>query len=248
MFRSFPEEKIPLSGAPMADLVQTWYRTSALGPGSALPVLLLFSLFALPFLKGLDLFRHLLFAWIACAGAFCLMLVFRDAGAGPHHTVLIDPGPQFIVAVTLTGIGQRTPRSFRPALAAAAVGLILSNLYLLDRYYAESRQSGFSVYWTDGADELARVIQGQSLPVAFVDWGIRDVVRVETGDRVVLAGTEEPREGVLYVAHCSGYVIDQNQMADFERKTVASGLHRAELRTVSDQHGEPVFCLSQLAR
>jgi len=246
MFRSFPHEKIALTGAPMPELIETWYRASRLGPGSALPVLLLFSLFALPFLRGLDLFRHLLFAWIASAGAFCLMLLFRDAGAGPHHTVLVYPGPQFIVAATLAAIGQRTPRSLRPVLVAVGVGLVVSNLYLLERYYAEARQNGFSVFWTDGARELSRVIQAQSLPVAFLDWGIRDVVRVETGDMIVLAATEEPREGVLYVAHCSGYVIDEAQMAGFERKVVASGLHRSEVRQVSDLQNEPVFCLSLL--
>ncbi len=246
IFRSFPHEKIPIAGAPLPDLIKTWYRESRLGPGSALPVLLLFSLIARPFQKRLDVFRHLLFAWIATVGTFCLMLAFRDAGAGPHHTVLVYPGPQFIVAATLVAIGRQMPKSLRHALAAVGIVLVASNLYLLDRYYAEARQNGFSVYWTDGARELSRVIEAQSLPVAFLDWGIRDVARVETGDKIALAANEEPREGVLYVAHCGGYVIDEGQMDNFERKVVVSGLHRTEVRRVSDPHGEPVFCLSLL--
>jgi hypothetical protein len=246
MFRSFPHERIPLTGAPLADLVRTWYRDSALGPGSALPALLLLSLIALPFLKRSGLFRPLLFAWLASAGTFGLMLAFRDAGAGPHHTVLVDPAPQFIVAVTLAGLGRRMPRAFRPALAAAGALLVASNLYLLDRYYRDARQNGFSVYWTDASRELARVLQSQSLPAAFLDWGIRDVVRVETRDSIALASDEEPSKGVLYVGHCSGYVIDEARLRDFDRKAAASGLRRAEVERVSDPHGEPLFCLSQL--
>ena len=246
MFRSYPRERIPLNGAPLPDLVTSWYRGSELGPGSALPVLLLVSLFVFPFLRKLAVFRPLLVAWIASATTFGLMLVFRDAGAGPHHTVLVILGPAFIVAATLTAMGQRTPRSFRPILALAAFGLVASNVYLLSRYYAEARQNGFSVYWTDASPELAHLIEAQSLPAAFLDWGIGDVVRVESGDRIALADDGEPRQGVLYVGHCRGYVIDENRMETFERKLVASGLRWIEVAKISDQHGEPVFCAGRL--
>jgi 4-amino-4-deoxy-L-arabinose transferase-like glycosyltransferase len=247
IFRAYPREKISLNGAPPADLAATWYRSSQLGPGSALPWLLLLSLIALPFLRRSGQFRPLLFAWTACAAVFGLMLVFRDAGAGPHHTVLIDPGPQLIVAITLSAIGGIIPRRRWLACAAGAV-LIASNFYLLARYYAEGRRNGFSVYWTDGERSLTRVIRAQSLPVAFIDWGIRDVVRVESGDTVALAPDEEPREGVLYVEHCEGYVIDAAQTGSFEQKLARSNLHRTEVQRVSDPHGEPVFCLAVLGK
>ena len=176
------------------------------------------------------------------------MLVFRDAGAGPHHTALVSLAPPFIVAATLTAMGQRMPRSFRPVLVLAAFGLIVSNVYLLDRYRAEARENGFSVYWTDGSPALAHLIQAQSFPIAFLDWGIRDVVRVESADRITLADDGEVGQDVLYVGHCSGYVIDEDRMKTFDQKVAASGLRWVEVGKVSDQFGEPVFCVGRLSR
>ncbi len=247
MFRSFRGEKIALSGAPLADLIATWYRQSGLGPGSLLPWLLLLSIPALYLVRRSENFRHLLCVWFACACLFGVMLVFRNAGAGPHHTVLIDPGPQFIVAATLVSLAQLVRRPLRFVVAAAGLALVVSNLYLLDRYYSAARDNGFSVYWTAAERPLSREIQARNQPTSFLDWGIRDVVRVETADRISLA-SDEPRERVLYVGHCEDYVVDAGQTANFERKLSQSGLHRTQIARVPDQQGTSMFCLSMLGR
>lgn len=247
MFRSDAQEELQLSGAPLADLVEGWYRESRLGPGSALFLFLPLAAFALPFLKGFDVFRPLLFTWFASVGVFLMMLMFRDAGAGPHHTVLVYPGPHFVVAATLIASYRRLPRYWF-GFALAGAGLIASNLYLLDKYYIDTRQTGFSVYWTDGSAELSRSLMAQHLPAAFLDWGIRDVVRVETGDRIILAPDEEPGAEVLYVTHCEGYVIDGARIGEFDRKATAMGFRHNQTSKVSDRNGRPVFCLFKLRR
>ena len=243
VFRSFANERLARGGESLPVLVESWYRESTLGPGSALPVLLAASLLALPFVRGSNLFRPLLFAWIAGVSMFALMIGFRDAGAGPHHTVLVYPAPHFIVAATLVALCQRVPRAAGLAAAVAAV-LVLSNLYLLNRYREAGVRNGFSVYWTAASEALTNTIAERKLPAAFLDWGIRETVAAQAGDRVRYADAAVPREGVLYVSHCDGYVIDGGPMQAFEQRVRASGLELKKSGVVMDLQGVALFCMS----
>jgi 4-amino-4-deoxy-L-arabinose transferase-like glycosyltransferase len=244
MFRSSANEKIPTDGAS-ADLVLRWYRESHFGPGSALFPALLLAFLALPFLRDSALFPALLFAWVAMAVAYGAMLVFRDAGAGPHHAVLLHPAPHFIVAASAAALLERWRERRKVALVAFCALVVASNLWLLGQYARAARTNGFSVYWTDGVHNLAEVVRAQNVPVAVLDWGIRNGLSVESGDTVSFTGPA-PREQVLYVTHCDGYVIAP--VAQFPQLLAASGLHETASRVVADKKGHLLFCLFQLTR
>ncbi len=248
MFRSFPNEKIALAGSSMADVVVGWYRQSHFGPGSALLPALLLALLALPFLRTSALFPALVFSWVAAGAAYLAMLFFRDAGAGPHHTVLLDPAPQFIVAASVAALAERWRVGRSVALILLCVVVAGSNLWLLGRYWQAGRANGFSVYWTDGVQNLADVVRAQTLPVASLEWGTHNGVQIEAGDTVNFVADTSPRENVLYVTHCAGYVIDQNRAAQFESGAAAAGLHQTANRVVADKKGHLVYCLFQLAK
>ncbi len=248
MFRSSLDEKIALAGSSMADVVVGWYRESHFGPGSALLPVLALALLALPFLRGSRLFPALLFSWVAAGAAYAAMLVFRDAGAGPHHTVLLDPAPQFIVAASVAALAERRRGWRSAALILLCVVVAGSNLWLLGRYWQAGRANGFSVYWTDGVQNLANVVRAQKLPVASLEWGTHTGVQIEAGDAVNFVADTSPRENVLYVTHCEGYVIDQNRAAQFEQSAAAAGLHQTANRVVADKKGHLVYCLFQLAK
>ena len=248
MFRSSLDEKIALSGSSMADVVVGWYRESHFGPGSALLPLLALALLALPFLKKSSPFPALVFSWVAAGVAYGVMLVFRDAGAGPHHTVLLDPAPQFIVAASVAALAERWRAGRSAALIALSVVVVGSNLWLLDRYWHAGRANGFSVYWTDGVKNLANVIRAQSLPVASLEWGTRNGVQIEAGNTLNFVADTSPRENVLYVTHCEGYVLDQGRATRFEQSAAAAGLQQTANRVVADKKGHLVYCLFQLAR
>jgi hypothetical protein len=245
MFRSSLNEKVPLNGAP-ADLVLRWYRESHFGPGSALLPALLLSLLALPFLRRWQSFPSLLFSWVAMAAAYSAMFVFRDAGAGPHHAVLLDPAPHFIVAATVAALCERRPGGRRAALTAFCAVIVASNIWLLGRYAHAAHANGFSVYWTDGVKNLAQVVGAQSLPVAVLDWGIHNGLQVESRDTVAFVADPAPRENVLYVTHCDGYVI--LPVVQFPQLLAASGLHKTASHVVADKKGHLVFCLFQLIK
>ena len=248
MFRSTFAEKIPLIGAPIGELVVRWYRESHFGPGSALLPALVLALVALPFLRRSAVFPALVFSWVAMAAAYGAMFVFRDAGAGPHHTVLLYPAPHFIVAASAAALAERyLRRKQSPALLAFCVLLAASNLWLLGHYAYAARANGFSAYWSDGVERLAAVLGGQRLPVAVLDWGIHNGVQIHSRDAVVFADPA-PRENVLYVTHCDGYVIDESRTAQFQSQLAATSLRMTANRVVADKKGHLVYCLFQLER
>jgi 4-amino-4-deoxy-L-arabinose transferase-like glycosyltransferase len=248
MFRSTFAEKIPLIGAPIGDLVIQWYRESHFGPGSALLPALLLALVALPFLRRSAVFPALLFSWVAMAAAYGAMFVFRDAGAGPHHTVLLYPAPHFIVAASAAAVAERYLGSKRSAaFLAFCLVLVASNAWLLGRYAHAARANGFSAYWNDGVERLAVVLHGQNLPVAILDWGIHNGVQIHSRGSVAFADPA-PRENVLYVTHCSGYVIDESRSAQFQSQLAASALRVTANRVVADKKGHLMYCLFQLER
>ena len=248
MFRSTLAEKIPLIGAPIGELVIRWYRESHFGPGSALLPALVLALVALPFLRRSVVFPALFFSWVAIAAAYGAMLVFRDAGAGPHHTVLLYPAPHFIVAASAAALADRYLRGKQSAaFLAFCVVLVASNAWLLSRYEHAARVNGFSAYWSDGVERLADVLGHQNLPVALLDWGIHNGVQIHSHGAVTFADPA-PRENVLYVTHCDGYVIDPSRTAQFQTQLAASSLRMTANRVVADKKGHLVYCLFQLER
>ena len=248
MFRGTFAEKIPLIGAPIGDLVIRWYRESHFGPGSALLPALVLAFVALPLLRRSAVFPALLFSWVAMAASYGVMFVFRDAGAGPHHTVMLYPAPHFIAAASAAAVAERSLRGNRSvAFLAFCVVLAASNLWLLGHYAKAARANGFSVYWSDGVGRLADVLRAQTLPVAVLDWGIHNGVQIHARDAVAFADPA-PRENILYVTHCEGYVIDESRTAQFQAQLGASALRVTGNRVVADKKGHLVYCLFQLER
>jgi hypothetical protein len=237
MFRSAPGETIQLTGAPIGDLARSWISTTNFHPGSALFGMLGLALLALFFLRESPRFRSLCVAWLAATITFVWMLFYRDAGAGPHHSVLLYPAPQFIVAVTAVALGERFSSRHLAAIVTAIV--VLSNLWLLEQYARAGRENGFSVFWTDGSANLTRAVESDHLPIAFLDWGIENSVRALSENRLTIVDPAPPRNGVIYIAHCPGYVIDPSRSAKFGE--VLSGA-----RIIRDSHGNPVYCIAML--
>ncbi len=246
MFRSTFAEKIPLIGAPIGELVLRWYRESHFGPGSALLPALVLAFVGLPFLRRSAVFPALVFSWVAMAAAYGAMFVFRDAGSGPHHTVLLYPAPHFIVAASAAAAAEHSLRGKqRAAFLAFCIVFVASNAWLLSRYAHAARSNGFSAYWSDGVERLADVLGHQNLPVAVLDWGIHNGVQIHSHDTVAFADPA-PRENVLYVTHCEGYVIDESRTAQFQAQLAASTLRMTANRVVADKKGHLMYCLFQL--
>jgi hypothetical protein len=93
MVRSSPGEMLPLHGARLGELVESWYRHSTLGPGSLLFAALIVSAAALPFLRASRLFRVITFAWVTGLSIVSLFFASGTAGgrAAPLRTRISNP-------------------------------------------------------------------------------------------------------------------------------------------------------------
>ena len=247
MFRSTPEEILPLRGAPLGQLVQSWYRESSLGLGSFLLVGLFVSGVALPFLKASRLFSAIAFGWVAGLSTMALFLISGSAGAGPHHMVLLFPIPQFIVPATMAAIEERARGRFRNGLLPGVLALVVaSNLILLTEYHRAALRNGFSVYWTDATRQLPLAIRKEGKPVAFLDWGIEAPTRIESGDTIQVVPPIPARPGILYVTHTAEYRISESETQGILSDAALRGLTVSDAKTVADSQGRPVISVFSL--
>jgi hypothetical protein len=242
MVRSAPGELLKLQGAPLGELARTWYSNSSLGTGSLLPLGLILCALELPFLASCPLFKPIAFAWVAALSTEALFLLGGTSGAGPHHTVLLYPAPQFIVAATAAALMNRARARLRYALSIAALALMgASDLVLLCNYHSAAVRNGFSVFWTDGTRQLANVLRSEGNAVAFLDWGIEAPARIECGDMLRVVEPTPARENALYVTHDREYEMAHSTYAALIKDAAARGLAISEMRHVPDSHGKFIF-------
>jgi 4-amino-4-deoxy-L-arabinose transferase-like glycosyltransferase len=246
MFRSVPGEDIALQGSSLEALVEGWYRTTNMRPGSFLFPAFLAALLGLPFLRNSRYFKPILFAWLSFGITVAAMLAFRAAGSGPHHTVLLYPAPQFLVAATAVGLAEQRHR-WRPASALILLAVAASNLLLLAQYYKAGRNNGFSVYWSDGIAAVAQSLRASQKSAVFLDWGIQGGVQVELADRLEISADATPRAGTVYVSHCPSYVLEAERNAEHQQQVAASQVPVPSVRIVADKQGTPMFCLTELS-
>jgi hypothetical protein len=248
MVRSLPGEVLPLRGAPIGELVKTWYRNSTLGPGSFLFFALLMSAVALPLLRASLLFKPIVFAWVAGLSTVALFFVAGSSGAGPHHTVLMYPAPHFIVAATTAALAERMRGFWRYGLVFGVVALVgASDAVLLVNYHRAALRNGFSVYWTDATRQLPGVIRNAGKPVTFLDWGIEAPARIESGDAIRVVEPAPAREGVLYITHTADYLVAESGTEGIVTDASSRGLAVSDARAIADSHGNAVLSVFSFA-
>ena len=113
--------------------------------------------------RGADL-RAICFAAIAMAITWCQMLYTAGAGAAVHHTILLWPLPQMLIAVSLAAASRRLGRAAVPALAAVAVVAIGSGVVLINQYYFQMVRNGGGQNWTDSIYRLSAYMKRVRAP------------------------------------------------------------------------------------
>lgn len=109
----------------------------------------------------------------ACLVAWTCM-AFAGGGGAAHHTSLLWPLPQMLVALTIADLMGRCAVANR--LASLVVALAVSdNLLLTNQYLYQFIRNGPSPTWSDAIDLLAqdKMLKSASR-VVLPDWGITD--------------------------------------------------------------------------
>lgn len=124
--------------------------------------------------RGHDL-RTILFCLLVLVGGWLQMPLTTGAGGSIHHTILLWPLPQVIVAVALACASRRMGRAGRPAAAVAAAALMISNALVLNEYFTVLYRSGAVMVWSPAVLPLSDYLKKTPAQHVFtVHWGLID--------------------------------------------------------------------------
>ena len=123
------------------------------------------------------------------AVAWIQMAINRDTGGSIHHTILLWPLPQFIIAVSLAAASYRLGRAGIPAVAAIVAVLGISGALVTNEYFAKAVRNGGGPVLDDAIFPLSRYLKdSQSRWVFALDWGIFEQLRLLHRGRLLLGG------------------------------------------------------------
>ncbi len=145
-----------------------------------------------PLTRGRDL-RAILFCLVVLVGTWLQMALTANAGASVHHTILLWPLPQAIVAIALAAASRRLGRAGKPALAVVVAALMISNALVLNEYFAVLWRSGPLAGWTRAILPLSAYLKNTPARSVFAaDWGILEPLRFLNAGKLPLENGADP--------------------------------------------------------
>ena len=213
-----------------------------------------------PLARG-DALRAILFALIAMAVAWVQMATNANTGGSIHHTILLWPFPQMVVAVSFAAASQRLRGAGRPVAAAVAAAMFLSGMLVANEYYYVSYSFGGAPVWSDAILPLSDFMRSTGSGTVYcVDWGMLDPLRYLNRGRLKLAAGTDPiskkelspadREaviqmladpGAVFVAHTKEFENFQGTNEKLVKFADAAGYRRDMLAVISDSFGRAAF-------
>jgi 4-amino-4-deoxy-L-arabinose transferase-like glycosyltransferase len=212
-----------------------------------------------PLARG-NALRTILFALIAMAVAWAQMAVTARAGTSVHHTILLWPFPEMVIAVSFAAASRRLGRAGIPSVAAVLIVLTVSGALVTNEYYTLMLRNG-SQNWTDAIFTLSDYMKGVSSNGIFcADWGIMDSLRLLNRGKLPLnVGTDPIRkpelspndraylQGVIsepshvFIAHTKDYEVFQGVNAKLLKYAAEAGYERETIAVIPDGWGRPVY-------
>lgn len=213
-----------------------------------------------PLARG-DALRALAFALIALAVAWVQMAITANAGGSVHHTILLWPLPQLVVAVSFAAASRRLGRAGLPALAVAGAAMVISGVLVAAEYQYVSFRYGGSPVWTDAIFGLRDYMKGvHTGNIYCVDWGILDSLRLLSDGTLPLLVGDDPISkpelsvqdrgpvermvadpGAVFIAHTKDFEDFpqvNNKLVKFAR---GIGYQRQMMAVIPDTYGRPAY-------
>jgi hypothetical protein len=189
------------------------------------------------------------------------MAVNQNTGGSIHHTILLWPLPQAVIALSFAGFARRFSGAAIP-VAAATVLVALSGALVVNEYYCAMLRNGGAPAWDDGVIAVAHYFErAPGYGVAFaMDWGIIEPIRLIERGRVRLASgidqfsgpTISPEDQAtlrsmvsdqrnLFVAHPAGAEFFPGKSAQLQSFAASIGFVPQMVERLSDSFGRPFF-------
>jgi hypothetical protein len=212
-------------------------------------------------LGGWPALRLVLFTIVMGAVAWIQMAINQNTGGSIHHTILLWPIPQLIVAVSFAAASCRIGRAGIPAVAAITAVVAISGALVMNEYFVRVVRNGGAPFWTDGIYSLSRYLKERPANWVFaMDWSIADQIRLLHRGRTRIGPgsdqvmkeqmTDEDRAELtkmlgipdtLYVAHTPEYEVFKGANEKLLQFATASGYRRENLATIPDSFGRNVY-------
>ena len=220
-----------------------------------------------PWVRGAAL-RTIAFSLIAMAVAWVQMAITANTGGSVHHTILLWPLPELVIAVSFASASRRLGRAGIPALAAALAVMILSGALVINEYYTMMVQDGGAPGWNGAIYPLSAYLKGvPATKVICMDWGIMEPLQFLNQGKLPLSWGDgeiskpemspEDREAVkqmisepdsLFLAHTLAYEVFPGGSPKLVKFAEESGYRREMLRIVSDGYGRDYFEVSRFTK
>jgi len=253
----------PAPHAPQNALAAASARISALAGHPRRHLLVYAFLLALllaPLARGTAL-RTILFALIAMAVAWIQMAITANTGGSVHHTILLWPLPQVVIAVSFAAASQRLGRAGIPALAVTLAVCVISGALVVNEYYAVMLRDGGAQSWTDAIYPLSNYLKTAPAPaVVCLDWGILDPLRLLNRGKLPLEMipdslprpemSEEDRAWLayrisdranLFIGHTKDYEFFPGASPALARFAAQAGYIRETVAVIPDSYGRQVY-------
>ncbi len=199
------------------------------------------------------------FSLVFSGVAWIWMALTHDAGASAHHVVLLWPFPILFAVAAM----RRFPGWL---LLLVGVGMVGSNLLVVNQYLVQFHRNGAYSTFTDAIYPLSEALDGAEQNTLYItDWGLFDSLnllhrghlqlRLASGPLTPEAPSPAEVEDVrqmlidpkgLFVGHVKGQEVYPNVGAHLDALAQASGLRREIVRTIADSNGRPMFEISRV--
>jgi 4-amino-4-deoxy-L-arabinose transferase-like glycosyltransferase len=212
--------------------------------------------------------RAIVFALITMAVTWIQMAITANAGGSAHHTILLWPFPELVIAVSFAAASRRIGRAGIPALTAVLALMLISGALVTNEYYALAVRNGGAQSWSNAVFPLSQYLKKDRAKTIYcMDWGILDPLRlmnrgslplavgtdqvgqqeISPADRAILARMiSDPAN--LFISHTKGFEFFPAWNPRLIQIAAASGYQRELETEISDPFGRPVFDLYRFRR
>ena len=219
----------------------------------------LLAVLLIPLARGPAL-RGVLFALVAMALAWLQMATNAHTGGSVHHTILLWPYPQMVIALSFAAASRRLGRAGLPIVAVVAAAMTFSAVLVGNEYYFVSYSYGAAPAWSESIvtanDYMKNVHPGN---VYCVDWGLLDPLRFLSHGRLHVTSAVEistptptdddrPRAlamiadpGAVFLAHTKDFENFPGRNDRLLQFAAAEGYRREMLTTIKDSFQRPAI-------
>jgi 4-amino-4-deoxy-L-arabinose transferase-like glycosyltransferase len=221
----------------------------------------LLALALLPFVWRTPAARAAIFTLIWMAVVWAQMASVENGGTGVHHTILLWPGPQVVIAGVLAQASRRIRHG--GALLAALIGtMAIVNLFVTTTYYTNLIRNGGTPAWSDAIYRVSDALRKMDPErVCVLDWGFFDNLRMlhEGELELCVAGdpvTGEARDyvrrqlemtGSVYLTHIKSSEFNTGATERFTEFAASLGYRIVVDRTFYDSNGRAMIKLLQFS-